>query len=802
MSPPARAGASRSRSLAEELRGWDEAALVALLRARPDLLTPPPPDLSTVAARSAGRDSLRRALDGLDLLSLQVLDALAVQADPARLTDTARLLGVRPAQLGGTLHRLRALALLWGPDSSLRLVTAVRDVVGPHVAGLGPPLTAASAHLSDGEALDALLSKAPDGSRVVLERLAAGPPVGVLGRAGSASEVPVRWLLDQGLLVAADHDHVVLPREIGLAVRGGLVHRGVTTDPPPAEVTRPGAEAAEAAAGAAAGQLLRLIDDLAQAWGANSPTVLRSGGLGVRDLRRTAATLDVDQRTAATVVELAYAAGLIADDGEADPHWAPTPAFDTWAGQEAPARWARIALAWLGSGRAPGLVGSRDDKDAVRNALSAEVSRPTAAGIRSDVLTDLARLDLGAAPRPESLLARLRWRRPRRTGGPYEDFVRWCLAEAELIGVTGRGALTAAGRLLAAGGTTEPATGRFAEPASGGTAEPGTGRSAELARVIGPTLPAPVDHVLLQADLTAVAPGPLQPEVARLMDLTADVESRGAGTVYRFSPASVRRALDAGWDAGHVVRQLAEHSRTPVPQPLEYLVRDVARRHGLVRVGSVTSYVRSDDPAVLQELLADRRATSLRLRMLAPTVLTGPADPTTVLEVLRRIGLAPAAESALGEVVVRRPDARRTPPRRPPAAADQLPVVPGDALLQAVVRSLRSRAPAAVDEPDATDGADATGGRRETGPVGGPRPAGPSVRPTEPATTLATLRAAVASRSLVWVGYVEDSGRVDRRAVRPLAVEAGRVTALDEATDRIRTLSVHRVIGVTPAGSR
>ena len=56
---------------------------------------------------------------------------------------------------------------------------------------------------------------------------------------------------------------------------------------------------------------------------------------------------------------------------------------------------------------------------------------------------------------------------------------------------------------------------------------------AGAAAAIDPHLPRPVDHVLLQADLTAVAPGPLETEVARRLHLLADVESRGGATVYR-----------------------------------------------------------------------------------------------------------------------------------------------------------------------------------------------------------------------------------------------------------------------------
>ena len=75
-----------------------------------------------------------------------------------------------------------------------------------------------------------------------------------------------------------------------------------------------------------------------------------------------------------------------------------------------------------------------------------------------------------------------------------------------------------------------------------------------------------------------------------MVEQAADVESRGTATVYRFGADSVRRALDAGTTADECT--LEEASPNGVPQPLSYLVRDVARRHGLVRVGRASSFLR------------------------------------------------------------------------------------------------------------------------------------------------------------------------------------------------------------------
>ncbi len=803
MSAPA---ASAARSLADDLRARSDAQLVALLQARPDLATPVPSDLTSLAARATTRASVQRALDRLDTLGLHCLEALAVLPEPASRAEVAQLLGVRPKAC--TIGLLRDLALVWGPDCDLRLARAVRDNLGPHPAGLGPPvaellgkrdlaavlalardlglqldhphaaacdpLAQVAAHLSDPAVIADLLQDAPPQSRAVLEQLTWRSPVGALPRADRAvdrqsASTAVEWLLARGLLGVADAEHVVLPKEVALALRGGRLHAEPSTAAPAVEAVSHEPSSVDAAAGVAGAELLRLVEELLQSWGLTPPPVLRSGGLGVRELRRTAAGLQVDEPTAARVVELAYVGGLIADDGQAQPVWAPTPASEQWQNLSPAPRWAVLARAWLGCTRAPGLVGTRDPKGAVRAALSADIERPLARVVRVDVLRELADVGAGLAPQPHSLLGRLHWQRPRQAGALVDELVTWTLAEAELLGVTGRGALSTPGRALHAARVFEP------EPAGPAGPDP-------VADAMGALLPEPVDHVLLQADLTAVAPGQLEPVLARAMALSADVESRGGATVYRFSPLSVRRALDAGWSAHELLELLAARSRTPVPQPLDYLVHDVARRHGQLRVAAAGAYIRSDDESLIGELLAERRVAALRLRRLAPTVLVAQAEPATVLSVLRQAGRAPVAESADGVVVVRRPDSRRTPPRQPPQPTSWGQLAPSQGLLEAVVRMLRA-GQLSYDQQLA---------RSARGP-------GPALTATDPALTLATLRAAAAARERVWIGYADASGHVERRVVEPLSVEGGRVTVFDHGTEHVRSFSVHRVTAVTRA---
>ena len=782
---PAPARGRGVRTLADDLRARDDAALVALLRARPDLATPVPADTASLAARASTRVSVHRALDTLDTPTLQVAQALAALGSPTPRRDLAKACGDR---IGPQVTSLSELALVWGPDAGLRLVRAAADVLGPHPAGLGPqlaeigtdparladwladlgldgtgdPVTAVdriTALVGDPGALEALLATGPDAARRLLERLTWHSPVGAVAGAdrrvrAAAADGPVEWLLARALLVAADAAHVVVPREVGLALRGGKVHGGLTPRPEPQrEQWRP--DLADSTAAGAGAEAVRLVGALAELWSASPAPILRSGGLGVRELRRVALGLDVDAHVAARVVEIAYVAGLVADDGESEPSWAPTPGYDAWADGSTGQRWQLLADAWLATSRVADLVGTRDNRDAVRLALTDAVDRPSVVAVRAAVLGVLAELEPGQALTADDLSDVLAWKAPRGAHATQPALVPAVVGEGAWLGVTGLGALSAPGRAL------------LAHDAAG--------------QVLEDLLPEAVDHVLLQADLTAVAPGPLAGDVARELALMADVDSRGGATVYRFDAGTLRRALDGGRTAVDILEFLAAHSRTPVPQPLEYLVTDTARRHGRVRVGSASAYLRSDDEAVLLELMADRRSGVLRLRRLAPTVLAAQANPAAVLETLRGMGYAPAAEGADGGLVLRRPDAHRTPPRERPRPVTHLPA-PGPHLTDAVVRALRQAdADASATPPPAADA--------------------PSLPAMDPALSLATLRRAASERVRVWIGLADPGGRVTRRLVEPLDVNGGRITVFDHGTGEVRTLSVHRVTGVAVNGA-
>uniref|UniRef100_UPI00202463FE helicase-associated domain-containing protein n=1 Tax=Frankia sp. CiP1_Cm_nod1 TaxID=2897160 RepID=UPI00202463FE len=629
-----------------------------------------------------------------------------------------------------------------------------------------------AAVLAGRERVSRLVEECGPRARQILDRLAAGPALGHTGDAGrllaaSDARTPVEELLARGLLVGVDEETVELPREVGLALRGDRPAGTLHVDPPALTGRQIDLGQVDGAAALAAGTLIRLVTALLEAWGEAPPTPLRTGGLSVRDFRATAKLLDVTETVAAVVVETAYAAGLVDGSTGTDTQIMPTTAYDRWSVETPAMRWAVLAEAWLHTPDVPGLVGERDDKGRQLAALSLELRRRSAPELRRLVLDAFAAAPHGLAPTPASVRELLAWRMPRRGGPLLDRMVDWVFAEAELLGLTGRGALSAAGWALVRG-------------------EAGAGVSrSELAAALGPMLPEPVSELFVQADLTAVAPGPLVPEIAAELAQMADVESAGAATVHRFSESSLRRALDAGRTVEDIRGFLTRVARGGVPQTLDYLVDDVARRHGRLRAGPAASYLRCDDTAVLSEVVASRRTQALGLRRIAPTVVISALPMPKLLDGLRAAGFSPVGEGPDGRVVLSRPEAHRTPGRpRPPGGAQARGG--RDEQLRDMVRMIRrgdegartARAAAAAAGSLAT-GADGADGMVRSAPL-----------------ILVTLQGAARAGRRVLLGYVDQQGTPRDQVVRPLTVEGGWVTAWDQRTTSTRRFALHRVTGV------
>ncbi|HEX2246035.1 MAG TPA: helicase-associated domain-containing protein, partial [Arthrobacter sp.] len=576
------------------------------------------------------------------------------------------------------------------------------------------------------------------------------------------------------------------------AARGGALINPWETAPPglrtEEEAARSGTGTARTvraslrdnAAYSAVAETLRLVSELLVLADATPVATLRAGGVGVREIKRLADELRIDNGEVSWLLELAAAAGLLTLDVDTS-KWKTNDA-GTYAGLDRHHQWLLLATAWLALDRAPALVGSpaqpgsrQDTAKSGINALAAEASRPDAPAVRRRLLHVLAELSVPvgdgtsvAAPAESLVIDYLCWHQPR-LRRRFERLVPGMLVEAARLGLLGSGALTELGTALAAG------------------------QPEDAAELLERRLPEPLSHFLLQADLTAVAPGYLEPAVNRELALLSTAEGQGPAAIYRFSADSVRRALDAGQDAGGILEFLTRHSATEVPQPLRYLVEDTASRHGAVRVGSMSSYLRSDDHELLDALLADPRAALLGLRRLAPAVLASRSSARELLHTLRELGYSPApdkdddgvaltaaggvgegAGGSLNGSTAGSTSASGGGGRAAGSAPSSFPVrtnpwVLTDDDMKAQLDRLRGAGTAAKSSA----GAEA-----------------------EPLLALETLRKAIRLKRPVRIGIVEPNGTHRHEVLQPLSVGGGRLRVFDAERDSERVVSIHRVMDI------
>jgi len=727
--------------------------LIRLLELRPDLTQPPPGTIAALAARAQARQSVKAATDELDFLHLAVLDALLVlHADTAAvpLTKLLALIGDRAGEdtVTAAVEDLRARALVWG-DATVR-------VAAEAAAGLPWYPGQAVVENTDQTDIAARLEALDPAQLELLQRLLEGSPMGRTRDAapGTPPDRPVQRLLAAGLLRQVDAETVILPRLVGQVMRHELPGPAQLSQPDPTVSTTTVADVDAVAAGAVI-DLLREVEVVIETLSATAVPELRSGGLGVRDVKRLTKVTGIDEARLGLILEVSAAAGLIAAGlPEPDPHdgvgpyWAPTVAADRFVESPAASKWHLLASTWLDLPGRPSLIASRGPDGKPYAALSDSLFSTAAPLDRRLLLDVLADLPAGSGVDATSAARAMIWRRPRWAArlqpGPVGDL----LTEAHALGVVGRGAIASPARKMLAG-------------------DPPDAVVAAMDKV----LPEPIDHFLLQADLTVIVPGPLQRDLAEQLGSVANVESAGAAMVYRISEASIRRALDTGRTASELHALFNRHSKTPVPQGLTYLIDDVARRHGQLRVGMAQSFVRCEDPALLAQAVASPAAEQLEMRLLAPTVAVSQAPISEVLAALRNAGFAPAAEDSTGAIVDIRARGARVPvpPRR---RAYRPAPSPTSQTLGAIVAVLRRVA--------ATPSS--------------------SLR-LDPTVAISQLQEAAHLQASVVIGYVDPAGVATQRVVAPINVRGGQLTAYDPASGRVREFAIHRVTSVVAADS-
>ncbi|WP_395294949.1 helicase-associated domain-containing protein [Kitasatospora hibisci] len=572
--------------------------------------------------------------------------------------------------------------------------------------------------LRDAKRVRAMAAEAPPAALDLLGKLVPGPPLlrthcfvsryGAGFYPGSGGKFTFResgsgdpgtdWLAARGMVVPVDEDLVELPREVADALRDHDRAPSYRPAPPPVEGTAEiPSGAVETQAQAALAEAASRVELMLRQLVVQPLAVRKAGGIAVRDTRRLAKAVGLPEEQVRLWLDLANNADLItpcAEEPEApargrgrarrpEPQpparMLPTERYDEWLAAAPAQRLLPLVVTWA---VVPEVFSHWPDESDTPVALVVPEDGE-AVDLRYAVLAALATLPTGhgvatgrsartRATALSGLVATAAWFRPTVLAqGAWEiERVEATLAEAELLGVVARGALTPLGHavlgFLRAGGHRHFPAVPGAGPAL--RAHPALGDAVrQVSAALDALLPAPQTTARFQADLTVVVAGAAASELTDLLAACADRESEGHAVVWRVTPAAVRRALDSGWDAADLLARLADVSEggRPLPQPLEYLIKDTARTHGRMRVVRSACCIRSDDEALVSELAAARALAKLGLRRIAPTVLISTAEPEATLAALRSAGYAPVLEAETGTTVIEKARRERGPNRMP-----------------------------------------------------------------------------------------------------------------------------------------
>ena len=182
-----------------------------------------------------------------------------------------------------------------------------------------------------------------------------------------------------------------------------------------------------------------------------------------------------------------------------------------------------------------------------------------------------------------------------------------------------------------------------------------TGSAEKAVGLLAAHVPAPTDRIIVQADLSIIAPGPLSAGVERSLRAFVETEQSSLASRYRITPLSVSHALESGLNIDLVRETLENLSGAKLPQPVEYLLNDALKRFGRIRIIDDEStggcQIRAGEPTLLTELANDTRLRPYALLRLDSETLGSRFSGEIVYYGLREVGISAIRTDKNGEVL-------------------------------------------------------------------------------------------------------------------------------------------------------
>ena len=756
-----------------------------------------------------------RRLTALDLAVLQALVIAGAAVDPVNSEDLVGeldelfdLAGTpathRPdaSAIDATVHSLAGWGLVFGPELSLTgpAPTSVAPPAAPPAApgqimvpSHMPPLFAGVTDipwvLVDGYRcpvptadLAGTLAELPARQRRLLQTLEAS---GGIGHSATLNdpERPLAKMIAAGLLDQVDDQTARLSPRVAASIADRVVPSpgGDFRPVPDPNAVSESDSSRDRTDGAAVSRVVdttRQVAEVLEEMGRTPLRPLNAGGVGVREITRLAKALDQSPETVRETLVLCQHADLIGrgvplptprDAAGPDEQWAVTDRGARFIAAPLSRRWAMLVDGWSRSEHAPCDGAGTQDAHLLEGSLD-RARLASLRGVLAEALTIAADTDYASAL----------WRiRPAVAAVTEQEDLDQSVAEAVSLGLVAEGSASSAALALV---DVDGADSCSATTATTATSEDVL--TDHLARI----LPAPVSMLIIQGDMTILAPGLLDTETELMLRQFAEVESTGMASVWRVTRQSMERAVDAGLTSSDILGFLSGMA-PEIPQTLTYLVEDTVRTHRRVEpvvATTAASVLTAPDAETMTTLMASPAAEDVGLHLVAPTVAVSSTQLSVVLDALEEDGQVVQVAGvggdtgAAGAVSVGRgasPTAGMSlvpDPERPDAAREVV-----DDQLAGAVEAFRR---ALQHDDDA---------------YGGPGTTGDGVTVHEPHEIMAVLRQAYNQGTQVQINYVNASGSAVREWISVVTMSPVAIVGVTESGGESLRIQPHRVASVT-----
>jgi hypothetical protein len=179
------------------------------------------------------------------------------------------------------------------------------------------------------------------------------------------------------------------------------------------------------------------------------------------------------------------------------------------------------------------------------------------------------------------------------------------------------------------------------------------GDTAKATALLTANLPQTQNRIIIQADSTIIAVGPLPTDKELELRRFVETERIGVASTYRINSLSVTFGLETGMTEQDIRNLLTELSGTALPQPVDYLIKEAAVRFGRLVLTEVPNgtIIQSSEAILLTQILNDSSLKTLSMTKESETTLTSRFDLDIVYYMLRESKYAAIRKNSKGQVV-------------------------------------------------------------------------------------------------------------------------------------------------------